>query len=37
VPAGRDRAGNLWGAAMADVLAVVPPQWTGSDVEVLPL
>jgi len=37
VPVGRDRAGNLWGAAMADVLAVVPPQWTGSDVEVLPL
>ncbi|MFC0545803.1 molybdopterin molybdotransferase MoeA [Kutzneria chonburiensis] len=37
VPVGRDRAGNLWGAAMADVLAVVPPQWTGPEVEVLPL
>ncbi|MFC0435225.1 molybdopterin molybdotransferase MoeA [Kutzneria buriramensis] len=37
VPVGRDRAGNLWGAAMADVLAVVPPQWTGAEVEVLPL
>ena len=37
VPVGRDRAGNLWGAAMADVLAAVPPQWTRSDVEILPL
>ncbi|WP_345028701.1 molybdopterin molybdotransferase MoeA [Kutzneria kofuensis] len=37
VPVGRDRAGSLWGAAMADVLAVVPPQWTGPEVEVLPL
>lgn len=32
---GRDRPASLWGAAQADALAVLPPAWTGSDVELL--
>lgn len=37
VPVGHDRPGGLWGAALADALAVVPPGWDGTDVELLPL
>jgi molybdopterin molybdotransferase len=37
VPAGHDRPGTLWGAALADALAVVPPGWSGAQVELLPL
>ncbi|MDG4786514.1 molybdopterin molybdotransferase MoeA [Micromonospora sp. WMMD1102] len=37
LPVGHDRPGSLWGAAGADALAVVPPGWTGAEVEVLPL
>lgn len=37
VPAGHDRPGTLWGAALADALAVVPPGWCGEDVELLSL
>ncbi|GIJ45423.1 molybdopterin molybdenumtransferase MoeA [Virgisporangium aliadipatigenens] len=29
VPVGHDRPGTLWGAALADALAVVPPRWDG--------
>lgn len=36
-PVGHDRPGSLWGAARADALAVVPPGWTGGEVELLPL
>ncbi|MCS7484036.1 hypothetical protein ACFFQW_31580 [Umezawaea endophytica] len=36
-PVGHDRPGTLWGAALADALAVVPPGWSGSPVEVLHL
>lgn len=36
-PVGRDRPGMLWGAACADALAVVPPEWRGADVELLPV
>ncbi|WIX76371.1 molybdopterin molybdotransferase MoeA [Amycolatopsis carbonis] len=36
-PVGHDRPGSLWGAALADALAVVPPGWRGGDVELLPL
>ncbi|BEL03578.1 molybdopterin-binding protein [Actinoplanes sichuanensis] len=36
-PVGHDRPGSLWGAAGADALAVVPPGWTGGEVELLPL
>ena len=36
--AGRARPGLLWGAAMADGLAVIPPAWNGStSVPVVPL
>jgi molybdopterin molybdotransferase len=35
VPAGHDRPGSLWGAALADALAVVPPGHRGGEVEVL--
>ena len=35
VPAGHDRAGSLWGAALADALAVVPPGHEGGEVELL--
>ncbi|MBI1757738.1 MAG: molybdopterin molybdotransferase MoeA [Actinobacteria bacterium] len=37
VPTGRDRPGSLWGAAQADVLAVVPPDWAGHPVEFIRL
>jgi molybdopterin molybdotransferase len=37
VPVGHDRPGSLWGAALADALAVVPPGWQGEDVELLDL
>lgn len=37
VPVGHDRPGLLWGAAIADVLAVVPPDWNGAPVQVLHL
>lgn len=36
-PVGHDRPGTLWGAALADALAVVPPGWAGEDVELLAL
>ncbi|MET9231655.1 molybdopterin-binding protein [Lentzea sp. NPDC003310] len=35
VPVGHDRPGSLWGAALADALAVVPPRHRGGEVEVL--
>jgi len=34
-PVGHDRPASLRGAAAADALAVLPPGWTGGDVEVL--
>ncbi|GAB2832202.1 molybdopterin-binding protein [Actinoallomurus bryophytorum] len=37
VPVGHDRPGLLWGAALADALAVVPPRWRGEEVELLSL
>ncbi|MEV4163698.1 molybdopterin molybdotransferase MoeA [Nonomuraea dietziae] len=37
VPVGHDRPGSLWGAAMADALAVLPPGWDGEPVELLEL
>jgi len=37
MPVGHDRPGSLWGAAGADALAVVPPGWTGGEIELLPL
>jgi molybdopterin molybdotransferase len=37
VSVGRDRPGLLWGAALADALAVVPPGWRGGEVELLAL
>ncbi|MEV4760711.1 molybdopterin molybdotransferase MoeA [Micromonospora sp. NPDC049559] len=37
VPVGHDRPASLWGAACADALAVVPPGWTGAEVELLAL
>lgn len=37
VPVGHDRPGSLWGAALADALAVVPPGHRGGEVELLPL
>jgi molybdopterin molybdotransferase len=37
VPVGHDRPGSLWGAALADALAVVPPRWEGGPVELLAL
>ncbi|RNL82680.1 molybdopterin molybdenumtransferase MoeA [Halostreptopolyspora alba] len=36
-PVGRDRPGMIWGAALADALAVVPPGWDGRRVGLLPL
>lgn len=36
-PVGHDRPGTLWGAALADALAVVPPRWSGGPVEVVHL
>jgi molybdopterin biosynthesis enzyme len=37
MPVGHDRPGTLWGAALADALAVVPPGWAGDQVELLHL
>ncbi|MER5649553.1 molybdopterin-binding protein [Streptosporangium sp. NPDC002524] len=37
VPVGHDRPGSLWGAALAEALAVVPPGWRGEPVELVPL
>ncbi|WP_435054227.1 molybdopterin molybdotransferase MoeA [Nonomuraea angiospora] len=37
VPVGHDRPGSLWGAALADALAVVPPGWAGEQVELIEL
>jgi molybdopterin molybdotransferase len=37
VPVGHDRPGLLWGADLADALAVVPPRWRGEEVELLSL
>jgi molybdopterin molybdotransferase len=37
VPVGRDRSGSLRAPATADVLAVLPPDWSGGQVELLPL
>jgi molybdopterin molybdotransferase len=34
-PLGRDRPGNLWGAAVADAFAVVPRGWRGEPVPLL--
>lgn len=36
-PTGHDRPASLWGAAVADALAVVPPDWAGEPVELLVL
>jgi molybdopterin molybdotransferase len=36
-PVGHDRPAALWGAAIADALAVVPPAWSGGPVQLLPL
>jgi molybdopterin molybdotransferase len=36
-PVGRDRPANLWGAALADALAVVRPGWSGEPVPLLVL
>jgi molybdopterin molybdotransferase len=37
IPAGHDRPGSLWGAALAGALAVVPPGWSGERVELIEL
>ncbi|NRQ34100.1 molybdopterin molybdotransferase MoeA [Nonomuraea sp. NN258] len=37
IPVGHDRPGSLWGAALADALAVVPPGWAGEQVELIEL
>ncbi|SEU15081.1 molybdopterin molybdotransferase [Nonomuraea wenchangensis] len=37
VPVGHDRPGSLWGAALADALAVVPPGWDGERIELIEL
>jgi molybdopterin molybdotransferase len=37
VPVGHDRPGSLWGAALADALAVVPSGWEGEPVELVTL
>jgi molybdopterin molybdotransferase len=34
-PLGRDRPGNLWGAALAEAFAVVPPGWADEPVALL--
>jgi molybdopterin molybdotransferase len=36
-PVGHDRPGSLWGAALADALAVIPPGWAGDPVALLAL
>ncbi|MFC3895004.1 molybdopterin molybdotransferase MoeA [Lentzea rhizosphaerae] len=35
MPVGHDRPGSLWGAALADALAVVPPGHQGGEVELI--
>ncbi|MFC5816603.1 molybdopterin-binding protein [Nonomuraea harbinensis] len=37
IPVGHDRPGSLWGAALAEALAVVPPGWSGEQVELIEL
>ncbi|MGP3956989.1 molybdopterin molybdotransferase MoeA [Nonomuraea sp. 3N208] len=37
VPVGHDRPGSLWGAALAEALAVVPPGWSGEQVVLIEL
>jgi molybdopterin molybdotransferase len=37
VPVGHDRPGSLWGAALAEALAVVPAGWAGEPVELIEL
>ncbi|GAA2205624.1 molybdopterin-binding protein [Nonomuraea monospora] len=37
VQVGHDRPGSLWGAALADALAVVPPDWSGEQIELIEL
>ncbi|WP_262379625.1 molybdopterin molybdotransferase MoeA [Nonomuraea sp. PA05] len=37
VPMGHDRPGSLWGAALADALAVVPSGWAGEQIELIEL
>ncbi|GAA4045371.1 molybdopterin molybdotransferase MoeA [Nonomuraea soli] len=37
VPIGHDGPASLWGAALADALAVVPPGWDGEQAELLEL
>ncbi|MEC3895430.1 molybdopterin molybdotransferase MoeA [Nocardiopsis sp. LDBS1602] len=37
VPVGHDRPASLWGAALAEAYAVVPPEGPGEDVELLRL
>jgi molybdopterin molybdotransferase len=37
VPVGHDRPGSLWGAALADALAAVPPGWRSGPVELVDL
>ncbi|HEY2041319.1 MAG TPA: molybdopterin molybdotransferase MoeA [Jatrophihabitans sp.] len=37
VPVGHDRPGTLAGVALADALAVLPPRWSGEDVELVRL
>ncbi|GAA1636728.1 molybdopterin-binding protein [Nonomuraea maheshkhaliensis] len=37
IPVGHDRPGSLWGAALAEALAVVPPGWSGERVELIEL
>lgn len=36
-PTGHDRPASLWGAAVADALAVLPPHWAGEPVPLLAL
>jgi molybdopterin molybdotransferase len=37
IPVGNDGPGSLWGAAAADALAAVPPDWSGEPVPLLRL
>jgi molybdopterin molybdotransferase len=36
-PVGHDRSGTLLGVALSDALAVLPPKWSGNEVELLRL
>ncbi len=36
-PVGHDRPGMIWGAAMADALAVIPPGWDGGTARLISL